>query len=64
GYFGRQGDMDMCIAIRTLILKGTEYFAQAGAGIVADSDPGREYRETLDKIRALTKAISIAEEGF
>jgi anthranilate synthase component 1 len=64
GYFGRQGDMDMCIAIRTLIVRGTEYIAQAGAGIVADSDPAQEYRETLDKIRALTKAVEIAEEGF
>jgi anthranilate synthase component 1 len=64
GYFGRQGDMDMCITIRTLIVRGTEFFAQAGAGIVADSDPAREYQETLDKIQALTKAISIAEEGL
>jgi len=64
GYFGKQGDMDMCIAIRTLVVRGPEYFAQAGAGIVADSDPAGEYQETLDKIRALTQAISIAEEGF
>ena len=61
GYFGRQGDMDMCIAIRTLIMKGDRWFAQAGAGIVADSDPEMEYRETLDKIMALTRAIDIAE---
>lgn len=64
GYFGRQGDMDMCITIRTLVMKGTRYYGQAGAGIVADSDPAAEYQETLSKIRALTKAISIAEEGF
>ncbi len=64
GYFGRQGDMDMCITIRTLFMKGKEYFAQAGAGIVADSDPAFEYKETLDKIRAIIKAVSIAEEGF
>jgi len=64
GYFGKQGDMDMCIAIRTLVVRGPEYFAQAGAGIVADSAPAGEYQETLDKIRALTQAISIAEEGF
>jgi len=64
GYFGHQGDMDMCIAIRTLIMRGREYFAQAGAGIVADSDPGFEYRETLNKIQALIKAVSIAEEGL
>ena len=64
GYLGRQGDMDLCIAIRTMIMRGNEYIAQAGAGIVADSDPTYEYRETLSKIRALTKAISVAEEGF
>jgi anthranilate synthase component 1 len=63
GYFGRQGDMDMCITIRTLILKGQQYFAQAGAGIVADSDPQFEYQETLNKIQALTRAITIAQEG-
>jgi anthranilate synthase component 1 len=64
GYFGRQGDMDLCITIRTLIMRGKEYFAQAGAGLVADSDPASEYRETLNKIEAIIKAISIAEEGF
>lgn len=64
GYFGVHGDMDLCIAIRTLITKGKEYFAQAGAGIVADSDPASEFQETLDKIEALTRAIEIAEEGF
>lgn len=64
GYFGSQGDMDMCITIRTLIVKGKEYFAQAGAGIVADSDPKFEFRETLSKIEALIRAISIAEKGI
>jgi len=64
GYFGRQGDMDMCIAIRTLIMRGKKYFVQAGAGIVADSDPALEYRETLDKIEALVRAVAIAEEGY
>jgi anthranilate synthase component 1 len=64
GYFGHQGDMDMCITIRTLIMRGNQYFAQAGAGIVADSNPAFEHQETLNKIQALTKAISIAEEGF
>ena len=64
GYFGRQGDMDMCITIRTLFMKGNQYYAQAGAGIVADSDPAFEYKETLDKVRAIIKAVSIAEEGF
>jgi anthranilate synthase component 1 len=63
GYFGRQGDMDMCITIRTLIMKGSRYFAQAGAGIVSDSDPAFEYQETLNKIRALIRAVTIAEGG-
>jgi anthranilate synthase component 1 len=62
GYFGRAGDMDMCIAIRTLVMQGDRYSVQAGAGIVADSDPAREYQETLDKIRALVRAVAIAEE--
>ena len=64
GYFGRQGDLDMCIAIRTLFLQDGVYHAQAGAGIVADSDPQREYRETLDKVQALVSAVAIAEEGM
>ncbi len=64
GYFGQGGDMDMCITIRTLIMQGKKFSVQAGAGIVADSDPGREHQESLDKIRALTRAVRIAEEGL
>jgi len=64
GYFGPAGDMDMCIAIRTLFVRDGVYHVQAGAGIVADSDPAREYQETLDKIGALRRAVAIAEEGF
>ncbi len=64
GYFGPKGDMDMCIAIRTLFVRDGVYHVQAGAGIVADSDPAREYQETLDKIGALRRAVEIAEEGF
>ncbi len=63
GYFGQDGDMDMCITIRTLLMRGKKFSVQAGAGIVADSDPAREYQESLDKIRALTRAVRIAEEG-
>jgi anthranilate synthase component 1 len=63
GYFGRQGDMDMCIAIRTLLMRDGSYSVQAGAGIVADSDPAREHQETLDKARALTRAVRIARQG-
>jgi len=64
GYLGRNGDMDMCITIRTLLIQDQEYFAQAGAGIVADSDPTFEFDETNNKIQAITRAIAIAEEGF
>ena len=69
GYFGQNGDMDMCITIRTLLMQsnqnnGFNYSVQAGAGIVADSDPAREHQESLDKIRALTRAVRIAEEGL
>ncbi len=61
GYFGFDGDMDMCITIRTLMLHKNKIFLQAGAGIVKDSDPGREYEETVNKSKALLKAI---EERF
>lgn len=64
GYFGLRGDMDMCITIRTLLMRQGEFSVQAGAGIVADSDPEKEYQETLNKIRALTRAVKIAEEGL
>jgi anthranilate synthase component 1 len=64
GYFGSQGDMDMCITIRTIIMQQNRYYVQAGAGIVADSDPAREYEETLSKMRALVRAVEIAEEGL
>ncbi|MGD9548755.1 MAG: anthranilate synthase component I [Candidatus Krumholzibacteriia bacterium] len=64
GYFGQRGDMDMCITIRTLLMQGDRFSVQAGAGIVADSVPEREFTETLDKIRALTRAVRIAEEGL
>jgi anthranilate synthase component 1 len=64
GYFGLQGDMDMCITIRTLLMQQDRFSVQAGAGIVADSDPDKEYQETLNKIRALTRAVKIAEEGL
>jgi len=57
GHFGFDGDMDMCITIRTLMLHRNKIFLQAGAGIVKDSDPGREYEETVTKSKALLKAI-------
>ncbi len=62
GYLGFNGNMDLCIAIRTLFQKGDELFLQAGAGIVADSFPKREWEETLNKGRALMAAVQKAQE--
>lgn len=63
GYFGFSGSMDACIAIRTFVMKGQRVYLQAGAGIVADSDPAREYEETENKLRALARALHTAERG-
>lgn len=60
GYFGLDGAMDMCITIRTFVLAGGRAYLQSGAGIVADSDPEREYEECLHKARALHKALELA----
>jgi anthranilate synthase component 1 len=62
GYFGYSGNMDTCIAIRTMVMQGDRAYVQAGAGIVADSDPTREYHETLSKAQALLEAITLAEQ--
>ncbi|MCH9695142.1 MAG: anthranilate synthase component I family protein [Gammaproteobacteria bacterium] len=64
GYFGLSGDMDQAITIRTLVFSGDEYSFQAGAGIVADSVPAREYQEVLAKSAILRRALEIAEEGL
>ena len=64
GYFGVTGDMDQAITIRTLVFSGGEYSFQAGAGIVADSVPEREYREVLAKSAILRRALELAEEGL
>jgi anthranilate synthase component 1 len=61
GYLDYGGNMDMCIAIRTLVLKNGVAYVQAGAGIVADSVPELEYQETINKARALLKAVELAE---
>ena len=61
GYIDFTGNMDTCIALRTLVIKDGTIYIQAGAGIVADSVPETEYRETLSKARAMLKAIHIAE---
>jgi len=64
GYFGRSGDMDQAIAIRTLVFGDGIYSYQAGAGIVADSEPEAEYQEVLAKSAILRRALEIAEEGL
>jgi len=60
GYFGLDGAMDMCITIRTFVLAGGTAYLQSGAGIVADSDPAKEYEECLHKARALHHALELA----
>jgi anthranilate synthase component 1 len=61
GYLSYSGNMDTCITIRTLILKGNKVFVQAGAGIVADSIPEKEYLETVNKAMGMMKAVDMAE---
>ncbi len=61
GYISFQGNMDMAIAIRTAVVRDREVFLQAGAGIVADSVPEREWEETVNKAKALMKAVDTAE---
>jgi len=61
GYFGFEGNMDTCIAIRTLLVAGNTVYIEAGAGIVADSQPDREYAECINKARALIQAVRLAE---
>jgi len=63
GHFGYSGNMDTCITIRTIVMQGDTVHVQAGAGIVADSDPTREYHETLHKAKALAEAVRLAEQG-
>jgi len=64
GYFSFSGNQDFCITIRTIVVKGNNAYIQAGAGIVADSKPENEYNETLNKARALIKAIEHSEKGL
>jgi anthranilate synthase component 1 len=63
GYFGFSGNMDTCIALRTLTIKGRTAYLQAGGGVVADSVPALEYEETLNKAQALVRAIELARAG-
>jgi len=60
GYVDASGDMDMAIAIRTAVLHSGRAYVQAGAGIVADSDPAREHEECVNKARAVLRAVAMA----
>lgn len=64
GYLDFAGGMDFCIAIRTIVMEGGEASVQAGAGVVADSDPASEYEETRAKARGMLQAIELAECGL
>ncbi len=64
GYFSYTGNLDSCITIRSILLKDGKAFLQAGAGIVADSLPEREYEETENKAKALREAVRLAEKGL
>lgn len=64
GYFAWGGNMDTCIAIRSMVMKGDKVYIQAGGGVVADSDPKAEYQESLNKARAAIRALEMAEEGL
>ena len=62
GYFSFSGNLDTCITIRTIVVKGKKAYVQAGAGIVADSVPDKEYQETVNKAKAQLKAIELAAQ--
>jgi anthranilate synthase component 1 len=61
GYFDYGGNMDTCIALRTMVMTPGKIYIQAGAGIVADSDPTSEYQETLNKSKAMLRAVELTE---
>jgi anthranilate synthase component 1 len=64
GYFSFSGNLDTCITIRTMAVKKKKAYIQAGAGIVADSEPEKEFKETINKAQALINAIQMSEAGF
>jgi len=64
GYFSFSGNLDACITLRTIVIKGNKAYIQAGAGLVADSVPSSEYQETVNKSKAMLKAIELAEAGL
>jgi anthranilate synthase component I len=63
GYFDYAGAMDLCITLRTIVMIGQTAYLQSGAGVVADSDPAKEYEEALNKLRALEQALDMAEKN-
>jgi anthranilate synthase component 1 len=64
GYLDLEGNLDTCIALRTIVWKNGIFDIQAGAGVVADSVPSAEYDETMNKAKAMLKAVEIAQNGF
>src|SRR5687767_8986283 len=64
GYLDFAGNLDFCITIRTMVIEGGHAYVQAGAGIVADSNPTAEYEETRDKARAVIQALELAQRGL
>jgi anthranilate synthase component 1 len=62
GYFGFDGNLDSCIALRTCVVKDGKAYVQAGAGVVADSDPASEYQETVNKATGMLRAIEWARQ--
>ena len=64
GFFDFTGNVNSCIAIRTMVIKDEVVYFQSGAGIVLDSDPSTEYQETVNKAKASMAAIDFAENGL
>ena len=64
GYLDFAGNLDFCITIRTVVIEGGRAYVQAGAGIVADSDPAAEFEDTRDKARAVIQALELAQRGL
>ena len=64
GYFSYDGNLDTCIAIRTALLQNDKIYIQSGAGFVADSQPDKEYEETINKAKSMFRAVARAESMF
>jgi anthranilate synthase component 1 len=64
GYLDFAGNLDFCITIRTVVIENGKACVQAGAGVVADSNPAAEFEETRDKARAVIRALELAQEGL